>query len=728
MNRPSASSGSVVRSDLLKNGDEVGTPPSDRRFRRDVQGLRAVAVVLVVLYHANFHLISGGYVGVDVFFVISGFVITGVLLRGAKADGTVGFADFYARRSRRIIPAAAATILLVIFLAFHFNGVIYGSIAAIDGRWAAVFLANFHFASVAGNYLLNRHTPSPLLNFWSLAVEEQFYLVYPALFLGVLALKVRRSLEQRLAVVLTIVIVASYTLSVVQTASNPTFAFYSPFTRAWELAIGGLVACSAVWIARAPETFRSACTWIGLAAIAFAALSFTKATPYPGSLVAVPVVGAALVIFGGTGTQRPRRSAETILGTLPFQAGGRISYSWYLWHWPILVLAAEHVGQTHLRFRSNLPWLALGLGAAVVSYFALENPIRHATSLRKVPWKSIALGLAITVVTFAIATASSNGDDHRAAGPAIAAMVVSSHVTPAPADLARTVFAVHSDTSVSPKVVHERVVASSSIVALPSDLVPPLAKAQKDVGIPVTSPCWLDNYDQWQAPVCTYGDTAARGAMVLFGDSHAAMWFGVLDKMARAAHIRLVFFSKAACPVAEVPLTNPTTQHGPWTACDKWRAASIARINALRPQLVVIGEAPPDVAGVGIHASARQVTAASWGAGVTASLGQIDVAPRSRFVIGNVPPHVAGPVCLSQHTSNVQACSVPAGYNVSRFSTAEAGAVAASGSTFVDAWPWLCATTCSSVIGRYVTYFDPWHVTNTSALTLQGVLARALNS
>ena len=689
-------------------------------------------MVLVVLYHANFRLLPGGFVGVDVFFVISGFVITGVLLRHARGGGGVAFADFYARRSRRIIPASALVIVMVVVAEFHFNGVIYGSLAALVGKAASIFMANIHFARVGTNYFTSTRPPSPLLNFWSLAVEEQFYLVYPALFLGVIALRIRRSLEVRLIVFLSLIIVASFSLSVIQTASNPTVAFYSPLTRAWELALGGLVACTAHWLMTTPLQLRRVMTWIGLAGIAVAALSFSTSTVYPGWLVALPVLGTGMVIAGGTGPVGLDWGAELVLGLRPFQAFGSISYSWYLWHWPVLIIAAECAGRNRLGFRENIPYLALGLVAAIATYFVVENPIRHLAVLRRIPWASIGIGAVITAVTFAFTSANTNGFEQLTRGLRVERPIVSTQVDPAPQSGVPPVLfnsRVSAEGHLVPaKVVAGRVRISASITSIPPDITPSLVEATKDVGIPLGSPCWLANADQWKSPVCTYGDRNARGAMVLFGDSHAAMWFGVLNKMAHSAHLRLILFSKAACPVASVMLTNPTTQRGPWTACTRWREDSIAKINELHPQLVLIGEAAPDVTEAGIRASAHQITSALWRVGVAKSLREINVAPATRFVIGNVPPHVAGPVCLSQHTKNVQACSVPVAYNLSRFSAAEESATLNTGSSFVNAWPWFCAATCSSVIGRYVAYFDPFHVTNTYALTLQGVLAKALNS
>ena len=233
-------------------GDEAGTAPEDRPFRPDVQGLRAVAILLVVLYHAAIPGISGGYVGVDVFFVISGFVITGVLLRERVATRRTSIVAFYGRRARRIIPAASLVIIVTVVAAYHYLGALTGHETAVDGQWAALFLANFHFAASQTNYLASQQPPSALQNFWSLAVEEQFYIVYPTIFLVTARLARGISLRSRLTVVLVSVIVVSYAYSIVLTSTNAPSAFFSPLTRAWELALGGLIAVAGQSLRRVP--------------------------------------------------------------------------------------------------------------------------------------------------------------------------------------------------------------------------------------------------------------------------------------------------------------------------------------------------------------------------------------------------------------------------------------------------------------------------------------------
>ena len=292
--------------------DESGTVGEDRRFRPDIQGLRAVAIALVVLFHADIPGLSGGYVGVDVFFVISGFVITGVLVRERETRRRTSILNFYGRRARRIIPAATLVIVVTVIAVFHYLGPLTGHDTAVDGQWAALFLANFHFAASETNYLASQRPPSALQNYWSLAVEEQFYIVYPTLFVLCASVGRRFSLRLRLGVVLGVIIVASYTYSIVLTSSNAPSAFFSPLTRAWELALGALLAVSSDSLRRMPRALAALLGWIGLGAIVLAATTLTAASVYPGALVAVPVLGAGLVIAAGAAQPRWVPSASSV--------------------------------------------------------------------------------------------------------------------------------------------------------------------------------------------------------------------------------------------------------------------------------------------------------------------------------------------------------------------------------------------------------------------------------
>ena len=291
-------------------------------------------------------------------------------------------------------------IVVTVIATYWVLGAIYGNPTAVDGRWTAVFLANFHFSSVGTNYLDQTQPPSPLLNFWSLAVEEQFYLsTRPS--------RPWRSSGARPRFGYGSVSAWSWSSPPRSPSRSsrrtriPPWPTSRPFTRAWELALGALVAVATPWLLRAPRVLNGVLTWLGVGAIAFSAVAFGADTAYPGSLVAIPVLGAALVIAGGMAA--PKWAAESVLGLRPFRWVGRISYSLYLWHWPILIIAADQAGKTSLPFRDNVFWLLFALALSVGTYTLVENPIRHARVLSR-GLAPIALGAVLIAATLAVST------------------------------------------------------------------------------------------------------------------------------------------------------------------------------------------------------------------------------------------------------------------------------------------------------------------------------------
>jgi peptidoglycan/LPS O-acetylase OafA/YrhL len=354
-----------------------------------------------VLYHAGVPKITGGFVGVDVFFVLSGFVITGLLLRERATTDKTRLLAFYGRRSRRILPAATLVIIVTVLASYHWLGFLTGNSTAADGRTASLFYANFHFISTGTNYLASQAPPSALQNYWSLSVEEQFYVIYPTLFIVAALAWSHVNLRLKLTVILIVSIVASFAWSVHQTSVDATAAYFSPFTRAWELALGGLVAVASPQLAKLPRMVALTMTWGGLAGILVAAFVFTPATAYPGSAVALPVLCTGLVVAGGTAV--PHWGAEVLLGLPPFRWLGRISYSLYLWHWPILIIAADYAAHP-LSVGDNLLWVLLALVLSIASYFLVENPLRHWRFLSRSGFRSLCLGAILVGISLALLT------------------------------------------------------------------------------------------------------------------------------------------------------------------------------------------------------------------------------------------------------------------------------------------------------------------------------------
>jgi peptidoglycan/LPS O-acetylase OafA/YrhL len=376
---------------------------ADRAFRPDIEGLRAIAVLLVVLDHAGVQVLHGGYVGVDVFFVLSGFLITGLLLRDQERAGHVRLPEFYARRVRRILPASTLVLVLTVVAALLLLGANRGLRVAADGQWASLFVANVRLIQENTNYLSAQLPPSPLQHYWSLAVEEQFYCIWPGLVWLVVAATRGRLIRPSLAVVLVGVIGASLAWSIWQTNHDGAVAYFSPLTRAWELAVGALLAVGVPVLLRLPVRLGIVSSLAGVVSIAIAGGLFDGNTPIPGYAVALPVGGALLSVAGGT--IAPSRGVERVLATGALQWIGKRSFAFYLWHWPILAIAAGRIGHP-LPTLQNAGLCLIALAAAAISYAWLEHPIRRSARLMaRTPWLSVALGLALVATSLAVTTA-----------------------------------------------------------------------------------------------------------------------------------------------------------------------------------------------------------------------------------------------------------------------------------------------------------------------------------
>ncbi len=337
------------------------THPRGSPHRPDIDGLRAVAVSSVVLFHYGFPGVSGGFVGVDVFFVISGYLITAIT-RGELGQGRFSLAAFYERRVRRIVPALA-TMLLATGLASPFVFLPEDlRLLAKSTEASALFGSNILFSHLAADYFdADNLTLQPLLHTWSLAVEGQFYLLFP-LVLMPLARRPRATISALAALA-----ALSFALGAWGTVHSPVSAFYLLPGRAWELLAGGLLACLPIRIARA--RVADAAVGSGLAAIALATTFYTAATPFPGAAALLPCLGALLVIGGGSVGGR----ASALLGAAPLAWLGRISYSLYLWHWPVIVLA-RYGGGPDLSLATRLSLLAATVALAGLSHAAIERP------------------------------------------------------------------------------------------------------------------------------------------------------------------------------------------------------------------------------------------------------------------------------------------------------------------------------------------------------------------
>ena len=361
-------------------------------FRPDIQALRALAVLLVVMFHAHIPWFHAGFLGVDVFFVISGYVITTVLLQERESKASTSLAGFYGRRIRRILPAATVVLIATLWAVYHWLGVVSGVTNATDAKWVAAFMGNFHFASTGTQYLTANAPPSAFQQYWSLAVEEQFYLVWPLLFMALVSFWPRVSLQRKLIAGLAVIIASSLLWSVVETGQNQVWAFFSPLTRAWELALGAGLAVVAPYLRDRSPRFGMVLITLGYLVIAGATWAFSESTPWPGSAVMVPVLATGAVIAGGT--MRQSQGFGVVTRSTPVQWFGNTSYSLYLVHWPIIIIATEFAVQP-LSTRSNVLLVLSSIIVAAISYYVIENPIRRSQVLKRSTLATFMLGAAM---------------------------------------------------------------------------------------------------------------------------------------------------------------------------------------------------------------------------------------------------------------------------------------------------------------------------------------------
>jgi peptidoglycan/LPS O-acetylase OafA/YrhL len=379
------------------------TTNSSRKYRPDIDGLRAIAIISVIAYHAGFRGFSGGFVGVDIFFVISGFLITSLLFNEAVATGHVNLGAFYARRVRRLMPAGlvvvAATLLLgAVFLPPASNEQLSLARTAIA---FAYFGSNFFFFRTTGGYFDAPSFSLPLLHTWSLAVEEQYYLIWPLIMLLIFRFSGSRRTEglmrTRSMWVLGIMLVASLALSIGTTRDHQNFAFFLLPARIWEFAIGGMVGLAGTAFYTRLRPWAEGLAVAGLALIVYSVVTLDHATPFPGWVAIFPVLGSALLIAGTTADEDG--FVRRMLALKPMVFIGLLSYSWYLWHWPLLSLfRIYNLGDQDVA--ANALIIVLALVLAWLTYVLIENPIRVR---RPGPFRSVRptlfVGLGIALVT-----------------------------------------------------------------------------------------------------------------------------------------------------------------------------------------------------------------------------------------------------------------------------------------------------------------------------------------
>jgi peptidoglycan/LPS O-acetylase OafA/YrhL len=535
----SAKLGKMPRMAVITKPTQPQAPPQDRRlrYRADIQGLRAVAVLAVIAYHmAGWP--KGSFVGVDVFFVISGYLITGILVREFESRQTISFLGFYARRIKRILPAGLFVIGATLCATRVLAGIDRYHFAAKDAIAAVLFVSNWRFAHTGVNYFNQALPPSPLLHYWSLSVEEQFYFVWPWLMLGLLliglALRFWRREHARLVAGVAIAVISgiSLRLAFAQTTTNPTVAYFSTFDRAWELGLGALVAIAAQPLGRGRPRLRLPVALVGLAGVLVSLFVVRSSPDFPAPWALLPTLSTAAVLGAGAGLES--RSLLPLTNPVS-QYLGKISYSLYLWHFPVVVLIVAVVAQYSAGY-----WvigLALIFGLSAASFHLLEDPARRGTWFRRRPgrlpipapgWLKYATACAATAVI-----AGAGLLVVRATEPttlALPAPVLIGQTQDDPVDCVGAA-------ALDPRHHCARLNTGDRVAPLPGELPDDTGGAYA---------CYA--YLRQPMHPCEYGSTRPDATRVaLIGDSHAAALLAMLEPQLDALNWRVTVFVGQTC-------------------------------------------------------------------------------------------------------------------------------------------------------------------------------------
>ncbi len=667
-------------------------------FRPDLEGLRGVAILLVVLFHAGVASLAGGFVGVDVFFVLSGFFITGLLLREAASTGSINLTEFWGKRALRLLPVLLVVLVVTLGLVMWLYAPIDRAPIAANARAVALYAGNVEFARTATDYF--GASDNPLLHTWSLAVEEQFYLVWPLLFVVALgsgalgrwaggdatseASSEGSATMRKLLLTIGVAGAGSFLLSLWLTRAAQPWAFFGMPTRIWEFALGGVLALFLIprdasepeVIDPDPPRFTPA-TMLqvgGLAAIAVGALSFDRATAYPGFAALLPALGAATLIAGGH--LAPGSAISRVLSAAWLRWLGRVSYAWYLWHWPLVGVGA--VLDWRIGVMGKLVWSAVALVLAWLTYRWIELPGRNVANAARLPSTWVApAALSASVVVAVIAHVALVGAARKAMSPA------------------------------------QRQYAMARVDRMEHD-------------------CWATTVDEPKGP-CVFGDRTSSTTLALLGDSHAEHWLGALDKLGRERGWKIVAMVKGGCPVAEMPeLMQPRLKRW-YHECTRYREAMMQRIVAMRPTAVILSSwdhyMPVDGKG-----SDWQVNPQIWKRGLRRTYERLVRAGITTVAIRGTPRSWFDvPSCLSRRAAGLpfaQRCEYSRARSMSPLAIAAQNEAASGlGVRFVDMNDQICSTpTCQVTRNGIVIFTDDNHLTASFSRSMGDVLGERLGS
>ena len=687
--------------------------------RTDIEGLRAIAVLAVLLFHAGVPGLAGGYVGVDVFFVVSGFLITSLLVTEKESSGSISLSSFYARRVRRLLPVSAVVAISTLIASWIWLEPLRLRGLANDVLAVATFSSNFVFAHRGADYLQSTLPPSPLQHYWSLAVEEQFYVVWPILIavlcIGASATS-RLTVRTRVGVASFVVAVTSFVLCMRMMDSSQPWAFFSPHTRAFELAIGALAAVMPVMTAKWFRSFSSVAAWLGLLGIIVAVVRFDETTKFPGPWALLPVIATAFVLRGGNATHW---SPNVVLKLSPFQWLGSRSYSAYLWHWPILIVVAAGFNRS-LTVTEGVVCIAIALGLSEFSYRFVENPIRHNITIRGL--RAAAMATAVIALVAGAGVLARNNPPTIATGPDATTPTLIGDTTIPSGVAATTTTLVPTAPTLPPqgKPV-QAIVDAASMTGLPGNLTPGLQRAISDMPLIYNNNCHA-GFSAIRPKNCVFGDKESSIVVGLYGDSHAAQWFPSLEKVAIKRHWKLITYTKRGCPPADIP-TYSSVLGKVYKECAPWRRNVLEQMVADGVKVVFVAHFDRL-----LSASTRKpMWQKEWREGMQGTITALEEKGIMPILIQDTPyPGQDVPTCLSRSYTNIQQCSpgVSAAYRddmqqmLVDFDR--------EGNQVLWVKKWFCtALSCPTVVGNVLVYRDDNHMTVTYASLIAPLLDAA---
>ncbi|WP_455133507.1 acyltransferase family protein [Microbacterium aurum] len=681
-------------------------------FRPDIEGLRAVAVVAVILDHL-FAWPAGGFIGVDVFFVISGFLITGLLIREFDRSGRISFADFYRRRARRILPVSALVVIATVAGAGLAFPVARWGDTLVDALWSFFFMANWHFGFIGTDYLLGSGQISPLRHYWSLSVEEQFYLVWPWVIIlaFLLARKIapqrdttparRRTPTLVLAAGAVAVIVASLAWALYETSTTPTMAYFSTFSRGWELGIGALLAIIAPLLPSMPQALRTALSWLGIGGIALSLFIITPESPFPAPGALLPVLATAVVVLAGTGARGEKAPSNVIL-TNPVSAYlGKTSYSLYLWHFPVIIILGAVLPVSPMYFALCL---ALTVLLSVFSFHFVENPVRHSNWFERARverWGDRrpplhAFRVAPTLIGWTAAVALTT------AFRIVISLLPKTHQ---PAALSLPDPAAEAAAADLTAAQQRTALIDASLALSEWPFTDPAIESLSEnsaVDEWIVDGCL--RIEQSMKDSCVYGDPAAlRAALKPLGYSIRS----------------LTMFS---CPAMDVSVSGNTAE-----ICDRHHSWVYDEVRASRPDLVIMTSLAGSI--VKLRSDAEGTAAlAEWNTATTATVSGISDSVGNVVVIAPPPARESVLDCKTIVSTPSDCISEPS-KTYQAFVESEKSAVEALGGNahYVETVPWFCSRgQCPAIIDGVPVSYDGTHLVKQAVIQLDDVMAETL--